>query len=479
MTKRQILNIIKVTLLVSIVGGIIWVKTREAEINRKWNNPEYQEKLRKQLSENKDLFYDKDFNVNFTKPNNLNFRATLNNPFNEIIEKSQLSLRIVLTYKKGTIKYVNKTIEEPEKTEVIYRSKEDWEIILELNGYKYDDGVILDKDGKFIENVKINGKIYSSGISEKDYNDLMEAENIYQERKAKEEKIEEEKRSMLNAFREDKNFVFNYNHNANFDLREDFELYTKDSTDIKNIPTINLFKVENATLEVYLKASNTNGFNFDDKVKSIDITDKWNNHFVSKKDNKEQAKEIYNALTYKAPYLFEQGNSKIDSIIGLKNDIFGKSEVKIAKSELVFKPKNNNANLTQLPDNTEINIRYSKNIFSKKLPNWNQRLSSESIESIIESTKKALNSYHRKTKSNLKLNWLTTERGKINGNVYTKLTYLTKTEDDNETTEISYYIFFNVYENVIITYSRNVNNKPKWDEIFLESLETFDFKNKK
>lgn len=481
MTKRKIFNIIKVTLFVSIIGGIIWVKTREAEINRKWNNPEYQEKLRKQLTKNKDLFNEKDFNANFTKPNNLNFRATLINPFNEIIEKSQLSLRIVLTYKKGTIKYVNKTIEEPKKTEVIYSSKEDWEIILELNGHKYKDGVILDKDGKFLENVKINGKTYSSGISKEDYIFLKEAEDIYQKRQAKEEKIEEEKRHMLNAFRENKNFVFNFNHNANFDLREDFELYTKDSTDIKNMPTVNLFKVENATIEVYLKASNTNGFYFDDKVKSIDITDKWNDFFVSPKNNIVKEYDISNAIKITIPNSLEQraSNSDIKKVTEEFKDKYDEIKgVKIDRSQIVFQPKGTNKiEANKILDDTKIFIKYSKNNTNEKLPNWNEKISSDFKKSIEKSIKDELIYFYNKTYPNIELDWLTTENGKANNNVFTKISCLVNT--GNDITEISSYLFFNINENVMITYSRNKNNKAKWDRIFLDALETFDFKSKK
>lgn len=482
MTKRQILNIIKGTLIVSIVGGIVWVKTREAEINRNWNSPEFQKTLREINSTKQNLFKDNDFNVNFRQPNNLNFRATLKNPFNEIIENSQLFLRLVLTYKKGTIKYVNKTIEEkkPKKAEVNYSSKEDWEIILELNGYMYKDGVILDKDGKFLENVKINGKTYSSGISKKDYYDMMQADDIYQKRKAKEEKIEEEKRNMLNAFRGNKNLVFDFNHNADFDLREDFKLYTKDSTDIKNMPTANLFKVENATLEVYLKASNTNGFYFDDKVKSIDITDKWNDFFVSPKNNIAKEYDISNAIKITIPNSLEQraSNSEIQKVTEEFKDKYDEIKgVKIDRSQIVFQPKGTNKiDANKILDDTKIFIKYSKNNTNEKLPNWNEKISSDFKKSIEKSIKDELIYFYNKTYPNLELDWLTTENGKANNNVFTKISCLVNT--GNDITEISSYLFFNINENVMITYSRNKNNKAKWDRIFLETLETFDFKSK-
>lgn len=507
MTKRQIFNIIKGTLLISIVGGIIWVKTREAEINRKWNNPEYQEKLRKQLSKKKDLFDDSDFIIEFKHfgydINYLHFKTKLENPFSEYIEQSKLSLKLVLTYKKGTIKYTSKIKNsKPYDYQWDYfdftdffidknytkRELRDVEYYTDLEDYYINEELKAKKKGDkyYYPNGGHNSiKDYKQNLSVS----IEELKNFKGERKKELKKgfIDFEKYFYKKVysqghFMENKNYVFNTLCNINLRIFENFS-QQNDTSDIDKIPTISLFKVEKAILEVKLNASNTNGFYFNDKVKSIDITDKWNDHFVLKKwksiKTKKDKKEIYNVIKYKLSDLFQEKKSKADSIIGLKNDIFGKTEIKIAKSELVFQPKKKNFNLIELPDNTEINIRYSKNIFIKKLPNWNQNLSSETIESIVESIKKEQNSYYEKTKSNLKLNWLRTETGKINGNVFTKLTYLTKTKDDYETNEISYYIFFNVYENVIITYSRNVNNKPKWDDIFLESLETFDFRNKK
>lgn len=453
MTKREVFRIILGIILISLIGGLIWLKKTEKDINQtsKKTFLEYNR-------ENKDLYKDNDFNVSFKHYNKLNFKAKIKNPFNEIIEKSTKA-----------------------ESKNPYYDKPDWALSLELAGYTVnEDAIIYDKKGNFIESLVLYGKTYSSGTTEKEYNELIALDNQYKKRKSKEDEIEESKRKRFNAFRENNNFVFDFNHNVDFDLREDFERYIKDSTDIKIMPTMNLFKVEKATLEVYLKASNTNGFDFNDKVKSVNITDKWNNHFVSKRKNTEQVKEIYNAITFISPNLFEQGKSKLDSIIGVENDIFSETDVKIAKSELVFHPKTKeDSNIINFHENTKIEIRYSKNTFRKKLPKWNQNLSSASIQSIVKSSKKELNLHHKKTNKNLQLNWLPTENGKINNNVFTKLTYLTKTENESESNEISYYLFFNVYENVIITYSRNINNKTKWDKVFLESLRTFDFKNKK
>lgn len=71
------------------------------------------------------------------------------------------------------------------------------------------------------------------------------------------------------------------NIKTEFDLRlfNDFE-QVEDKNNINYIPTINKFKVENAEVRIYMTASNTNGFLFNDLVKTINITDKWNNHFV-------------------------------------------------------------------------------------------------------------------------------------------------------------------------------------------------------
>ncbi|REE07644.1 hypothetical protein DFQ09_1145 [Winogradskyella pacifica] len=489
MTKRQVFRIILGIITISIIGGIIWLKKTEKEINQT-----SKKSFREYNAKNRDLFNDNDFNVNFESNNILNFKTKIKNPFSEIIEESKLSLKLILTYKKGTLKYTS-IIRNSDPFEHRWKyfdfdvffnqmdfTKLDLEKVKEFpeyetlidtyrkaskgknNRYYFNDGSYIDEKG-----YKYNLSLYK-----KELNDLKKQYNKQRRNQLEKGLIEFEKYFYNdvyseNHFKVNRNSVFNSNCNIHLEIFDDFT-QQNDSLDIKTIPTINLFKVEKAILEVYLKASNTNGFYFNDKVKSINITEKWNDHFVSQKNVKTKEYESSNAIKISIPNSLEQGKTKADSQTGGKEDIFGQTEVKIAESELVFQPKDTN-------DKTKINIKYSKNIFSKKLPKWNQPLSSETIQSIEESTKNELNSYHKKTNSNLELKWLTTESGKINNNVYTKLSYLTK--NVNETNEISYYIFFNVYDNVIITYTRNINNKTKWDSIFLEALKTFEFKNKK
>ncbi len=54
----------------------------------------------------------------------------------------------------------------------------------------------------------------------------------------------------------------------------------KDKYTIGEMPTINKCEVEDAVIKIYLTASNTNGFHFKIQIKSINIKEKWNNHFV-------------------------------------------------------------------------------------------------------------------------------------------------------------------------------------------------------
>lgn len=68
---------------------------------------------------------------------------------------------------------------------------------LELAGFTYKDGVILDKEGNFIENVELSGNSYSSGISKEDYESLEEAEKIYKQNSLLEEQAKNQQRQDL------------------------------------------------------------------------------------------------------------------------------------------------------------------------------------------------------------------------------------------------------------------------------------------
>lgn len=74
----------------------------------------------------------------------------------------------------------------------------------------------------------------------------------------------------------------------------------------KTIPNIDLFKVKRAKAKIYLYTSNSNGFKNNSLLKSIDITNKWNNNFVdeyvtySKKiESDKNAKNCERQIKYK------------------------------------------------------------------------------------------------------------------------------------------------------------------------------------
>lgn len=493
MTKRQIFRLIKGVIVIGIIGGFIWLKKTEKDINQTSKKAflEYNVK-------NRDLFSDNDFNVNLEKDNTLNFSTTIKNPFDEIIEKSKLSLKLVLDYEKGAIKYNNaEHIEDFSKYGDFIIADYDFNDFFKNKNFTKQDldslkrkeflevwlkaekeAYLLDEKDLIVTKKDIKNAITKTENSIKKINNLYTKEEMIKLEKGL---IEFDNLHKLDFLKENKNDVFKSNHNAYLHVLTDFNKDLKDTTDIKEIPTINLFKVKGATLEVYLEASNTNGFYFNDIVKSIDITDKWNNYFVSTKNNFTKEYEISNAIKITVPISLEQrvSNSDTQKVMEEFKDKYDEIKgVKIERSQIVFQPKGTNKiDANKILDDTKIFIKHSKNDTNEKLPNWNEKISSELKNSIEKSIKDELIYFYNKTYPNIELDWLPTENGKANNNVFTKVSCLVKTR--NDITEISSYLFFNIDENVMITYSRNKEKKTKWDRIFLESLETFDFKNKK
>jgi len=495
MTKRKILRLIKGIIIISIIGGFVWLKKTEKDINQKWKSPKFQKTLREYNSKNRGLFNDNDFNVNLEKDNTLNFSTTIKNPFDEIIEKSKLSLKLVLDYEKGTIKYNNAEHIEDFST---YRNfifadydfndffknknftKQDLDSLkrkefLEVSLKAEKEAYLLDEKDLIFTKKEIKNAITQSENSIKKINDLYSKEEMVKLEKGL---IEFDNLHKLDFLKENKNDVFKSNHNAYLHVLTDFNKDLKDTTDIKEIPTINLFKVKNATLEVYLEASNTNGFYFNDKVKSINITDKWNDNFVSKKKGKTKEYDISNAIKITIPNTLEKRKSNSDSEIVMSKvkDIFNE-EIGV-RSQIVFQPKGTNQlNITEISDETRILIKYSKNDSNFNFPNWNEQISEDDKKTLFNSAKKALITFHEKNFPNIELEWLESESGEANNNNYFKTSYLAKQESG--VTQTSGYLFWNINESVMITYSTKINDKEKWDKVFLMVLETFDFKNKK
>lgn len=228
-----------------------------------------------------------------TETTTLNLKTDIGNPFGEIVEKNEITVEIVLKYKTGTVKFQSKkyrdylTVSEKLKDFNVTNFFENKSTSLE-ELQKYAD--YLDVIKTYVVEDKSNKKEVEQ--NEKDKKSIQQQFYKYSDNDLKKlKKLLEEFENYFNNSEQ-----FNYfvdltkdqiypnliNSKSNFCLRlfNDFE-QIEDSSDTKQIPTINKFKVENAEVNIYLTASNTNGFDFNDKVKTINIKERWNNHFVN------------------------------------------------------------------------------------------------------------------------------------------------------------------------------------------------------
>lgn len=227
----------------------------------------------------------------------LNLKTDIGNPFGEIIEMIEISVEIVLQYRAGTIKFQSKgyrvlsVSDKLKDFNVTNFFKDKLTSLEELQRYidylhVIRTYVVKDKSNQkeIIQNEKDKKLIkqdyqYSDNDLKRLEKSLVEFETYFDN---------SEQYSYFSDLDEGRYNPKLINSKGDFCLRlfEDFERI-EDVNYIKHIPTINKFEVENAEVNIYLTASNTNAFNFNGKVKTINIKEKWNNHFVNN-DNDEK-----------------------------------------------------------------------------------------------------------------------------------------------------------------------------------------------
>ncbi|GEQ87408.1 hypothetical protein ULMS_29160 [Patiriisocius marinistellae] len=224
----------------------------------------------------------------------LNLTTEIGNPFGEIIEKSQIVVELVLKYKAGTITFKSKDYRDY-LTETDKLS--DYDVSSFFKNNTNTNLEELQRYANYLDLTRENWK--RTDKDDKEDVQLLESENKYitEKRYKYSEKDLTRLKGLMEEFENyfDNSNNYNYftnitenkfspnliNTKSNFCLRlfNDFE-QVEDTNNIDYIPTIDKFKVQNAEARIYLTATNTNGFEFNDLVKTINITDKWNNNFV-------------------------------------------------------------------------------------------------------------------------------------------------------------------------------------------------------
>ncbi len=222
----------------------------------------------------------------------LNLKTDIGNPFGEIIEKSEISIEIVLEYRAGIIKFQSKKYRD-------YLSVSDK--LKDFNVTDFFKGKTtsleeLQKYADYLDVIRtyvVEDKSNQNQVEQNEKDKKSITQNTYKYSNSDLKRLEKNLEEFEVYF--DNNEQYNYfidlakdtfspnliNSKSHFSLRlfNDFDKI-EDTNDIKQIPTINKFEAENAEVNIYLTASNTNGFNFNDLVKTINIKDKWNKHFV-------------------------------------------------------------------------------------------------------------------------------------------------------------------------------------------------------
>ena len=222
----------------------------------------------------------------------LNFLTDIKNPFDVPIENSNIYIELELKYQAGQIKYKSKK----------HRDYLSWDE--ELKHYDVSDffkgkTITLTDLQKYSEYLDVmSSYIMPSNSSQKDidFNNKEKKSVTYYDYGYTDKELRDLKNSLTEFekyFKSSNQYKYftdilnaEYNPNfltekSNYCLRifNDFEFLESQST-MKQIPTINLFKADNVKLHIYVDASNTNGFTFSDKIRTIDITNNWNNYFV-------------------------------------------------------------------------------------------------------------------------------------------------------------------------------------------------------
>ncbi len=252
------------------------------------------------------LFPDKDIQVSFEKGisygkgfrelypeddesfHSLIINTNFTNPFNELIEYSSLDFKLILKYKKGTTRF-----------NYDYKGVDGYIYNL-LSSRNWDD-FFLDKNVS-LKNIQIfsNYRDYKMNIDSYSMS-IKELEKRYSYTESEKENLEKVLQELFKFNDLKYSDDFNYSSkNTSFNKQNIslnlFNNFTQNEKDL-HIPTYTLFKVENAVLEVFLETGTSNGFYFNKKIKSIDITNKWNKHFgFTKKSGKHNTYQKVNNI---------------------------------------------------------------------------------------------------------------------------------------------------------------------------------------
>jgi len=226
-----------------------------------------------------------------SKTSTLNLKTNIGKIFDKTIEQTDVHLILILEYDLGVLKYKSKD----------YRSIFEKEKLKEFDVSSFFEKKIVNLDNlqRYLEYLEIiqSYKIYDKSKKKEIIKNKKEIEYITKKtfKYSKKDLIELEKTlvEFKDFFKNSNNYLYlkniekaqisinllNKKNEFCFRIFNDFEQITNDKYS-KKIPTIDTFKVKNAEVQIFLNASNTNGFSFNGKIKTINITDKWNNHFV-------------------------------------------------------------------------------------------------------------------------------------------------------------------------------------------------------
>ena len=318
--------------------------------------------------------------------------------------------------------------------------------------------------------------------------------------------------------------------NETWKADETFNFNLNDITSfaIGNSKVLDIHIPENVTIEFYLTAKNSvgyqnlqkevkelreNGFyknkefsygklsekilsekeilGFGEKIFDENITDIWNTKNTNSEKNIKSAKviknnhlknyELQNAVQISiSPDLeLRDENSKIGRAMNNFRDDYNKKNTnKMGKSDLVFQPKGTNKNeKNAISDVTRVTVEYLK-MQKNDLLKWNANLTSQNTNLTNELLKKeilkAIDDLPFQTEL---LKWNPIETGFISNQSYLKTSYYYLVNGDKTYTES--YQFFNWDEKVIISVTTGSPNQEKWKKTFEESINTFKKKKKK
>lgn len=219
----------------------------------------------------------------------LNLITDVGNPFDEYIERTDISVDLILEFKAGKMKFTSKPDRE-------YLSLKDKLSYFDISDFIEKDSCSLEELQKYEYHFKTNTDYVMSTNNTPEVRRKIRKERMLEHYSKNDlKKLEKSIEEFEKYFDNNKQYNYFTDFSANryypeiinkkeiFCLRlfQDFER-SDDDIYIERMPTLNIFGAEKVEVIINLIALNSNGFHFSDKVKTIDITDKWNKHFVMK-----------------------------------------------------------------------------------------------------------------------------------------------------------------------------------------------------